>query len=264
MKITYKPQDPPQGGNSVEAILRQKYASSVPMSEKSTTKKIVYKSENKEKPKTEEFKSSNAYDIMIRDSFVKKGITDPEFIKLGIAIARNETDDYKSFVTTYNIGGLLHKYDKNAGLATWYKFNTIEEGVDFFTTTLKNRYDKGLTTPEQIAEGKKNPTDEKRLIGGYAPNTGADAATTNPHWITTTKAKMKLYDEGNFLTDKRTLEEINALAGVDKQNVKPIVNSAYKSTGQTNTENEQQSTQKEDRSDINARLDMMIVGKILQ
>lgn len=258
MKITYKPDDPPKGENAVDTILRQQHTPSKPIAPVAKPK-VVYKAEaNKKADNT--FKSMNAYDIMIRDSFIKKGITDPEFIKLGIAIARNETDDYKSFVTTYNIGGLLQKYDKNAGLATWYKFGTIDEGVDFFTNTLKKRYDAGLRTAEQVAEGKKNPNDEKRIMGGYAPNTGNDVVTTNPNWIRTTTAKMKAYDEGSYLTDKRSADEINSLAGVDKQNVKPIVNSAYKSTGTTGTTTSQD---KEDRSDMNSRLDMMMVGKIV-
>ena len=251
MKITYKPEDPPK-----QNIYMQKETLNAPFASIEAQKKYTYNAKNNNTDNV--FKSTNAYDIMIRDSFIKKGITDPEFIKLGIAIARNETNDYKSFVTTYNIGGLLQKYDKKAGLATWYKFDSIENGVDFFTETLKKRYDLGLKTPEQVAEGKLKPTDEKRLIGGYAPNTGADAATTNPYWIKNTKAKIKLYDEGNYLTDKRTIEEINKIAGEDKANVKPIVNSAYKSTGS------QKSEKKEDRSDIDSRLDMMMVGKILQ
>ncbi len=67
--------------------------------------------------------------------------------KIAIAISKHETGNFTSslFKNGNNVGGLYK------GGGKFYKFNTIEDGIDTYIRTLKNGYfNKGLNTIEEI------------------------------------------------------------------------------------------------------------------
>lgn len=92
--------------------------------------------------------------------------------KLAVAIARLETGNYTSylFINKNNIGG-------NYVDGEFKKFETLEDGIDYFISNLKRVYiDKGLNTPKEI-----QPI--------YAPkNAKNDSNNLNSHWTSNVEA----------------------------------------------------------------------------
>lgn len=104
--------------------------------------------ESKEK-ETEEYNkcSYGKYECIIYNVSLDLGLNE-EQAKISIAISKWETGNYTSnlFKNSNNIGGLY-----NSNTKTFYKFNTIEEGINSFVKNLKNGYfDKGLNSIEEI------------------------------------------------------------------------------------------------------------------
>ena len=92
--------------------------------------------------------------------------------KLAVAIAKHETGNYTSylFLNKNNIGG-------NYVDGEFKKFETLEDGIDYFISNLKRVYiDKGLDTPKKI-----QPI--------YAPlNVENDPNNLNSNWTSNVEA----------------------------------------------------------------------------
>ena len=122
----------------------------------------------KEVVKEETKCSLGVYECAIYNQAMEYGLTE-EQTKIAIAISKHETADYTSniFVNKNNIGGLYNSNDN-----TFYKFDTLEDGIKTFIGTLKKGYfDKGLNTIKDIQTK-------------YAPLEAAnDPTNLNANWV---------------------------------------------------------------------------------